>query len=83
MVGFEGEEGESGMVRSRGLYSVSSGGKELLSVEKGVFKFGNGKRWSRCLAIRLKRCCVEGASFSDCGGAAAGYVLGLVVIGSL
>lgn len=66
MVGSEvGVGGESGIVRSRGLYSMSSGGRELLSVEKGVFKFGNGRRWSRCLEIRLNRCCVEGASFSD------------------
>ena len=76
MVGSEeGVGGESWMVRSRGLYSMSSGGRELLSVEKGVFRFGNGRRWSRCLEIRLRRCSVEvGASFSDLRrGAAAGY----------
>jgi hypothetical protein len=58
--------GEEGMERSMGLYSTSSGAREFLSVEKGVFSSGNGRRWSRCLEIRLRRCVVDGgASFSD------------------
>ena len=58
--------GEGGMDRSMGLYSRSSGAREFLSVEKGVFNSGNGRRWSRCLEIRLSRCVVDvGASFSD------------------
>lgn len=57
---------EAGMDRSMGLYSRSSGAREFLSVEKGVFNSGNGRRWSRCLEIRLSRCVVDvGASFSD------------------
>lgn len=56
-----------------GLYSTSSGAWEFLSVEKGVLRFGNGKRWSRCLEIRLRRCVVDLlASFPIRGGAAAG-----------
>lgn len=43
------------MERSMGLYSMSSGTRESLSVEKGVLRSGNGKR-SRCLEIKLKRC---------------------------
>lgn len=43
------------MERSMGLYSMSSGNSEFLSVEKGVLRSGNGRRWSRCLEIRLKR----------------------------
>jgi hypothetical protein len=66
MVGDLDVVGEAGMDRSMGLYSTSSGAREFLSVEKGVFSSGNGRRWSRCLEIRLRRCCVEvGASFSD------------------
>ena len=42
-----------------GLYSTSSGTRESLSVEKGVLRSGNGRRWSRCLEIRLKRCVVD------------------------
>jgi hypothetical protein len=58
--------GEEGMERSMGLYSTSSGAREFLSVEKGVLSSGNGRRWSRCLEIRLRRCVVDvGASFSD------------------
>lgn len=58
--------GEDGMERSMGLYSMSSGAREFLSVEKGVLSSGNGRRWSRCLEIRLRRCVVDvGASFSD------------------
>jgi hypothetical protein len=54
------------MERSMGLYSTSSGAREFLSVEKGVLSSGNGRRWSRCLEIRLRRCVVDvGASFSD------------------
>jgi hypothetical protein len=47
------------MERSTGLYSTSSGAREFLSVEKGVFSSGNGRRWSRCLEIRLNRCWVD------------------------
>lgn len=58
--------GEEAMERSIGLYSTSSGAREFLSVEKGVLSSGNGRRWSRCLEIRLRRCVVDvGASFSD------------------
>ena len=73
MVG-DGDGGEEGMERSIGLYSTSSETSEFLSVENGVFSSGNGRRWSRCLEIRLRRCVFdEGASFSDLRrGATAG-----------
>ena len=72
----DGGAGKGGMERSMGLYSTSSGTSEFLSVEKGVFNSGNGRRWSRCLEIRLKRCFVDvGASFPIRGGGAAGLSL--------
>lgn len=49
-VGEEGVEGVEGevvgveAVRSRGLYSISSGANEFLSVEKGVLSSGSGSR---------------------------------------
>lgn len=62
-----------------GLYSRSSGASESLSVEKGVFKSGNGKRWSRCLEIRLKRCWVDlFASFPIAAGLPRGSFFWLV-----
>jgi hypothetical protein len=35
---------EGGVERSRGLYSMSSGASEFLSVEKGVLSSGSGSR---------------------------------------
>ena len=35
---------EGGVERSRGLYSMSSGASEFLSVEKGVLSSGSGRR---------------------------------------
>lgn len=67
--------GEGGMERSTGLYSTSSGAREFLSVEKGVFNSGNGRRWSRCLEIRLNRCCVDlFASFPIAAGLPRGQL---------
>jgi hypothetical protein len=43
MVGWGSLEGEGGIERSTGLYSMSSGAKEFLSVEKGVLSSGNGR----------------------------------------
>ena len=47
------------MERSMGLYSTSSGNSDSLSVEKGVLRSGSGRRWSRCLEIRLRRSLVN------------------------
>lgn len=54
-MGVGSEGGAGGMERSMGLYSTSSGNSESLSVENGVLRSGNGRRWSRCLEIRLRR----------------------------
>lgn len=59
MLKVESGRGVGGMERSMGLYSTSSGTSESLSVEKGVLRSGNGRRWSRCLEIRLNRCVVD------------------------
>lgn len=59
-----------------GLYSMSSGAWELLSVEKGVFRFGKGKRWSRCLEIRLKRWLVDLVAIRFAAGQPRGKLYG-------